>query len=76
MQWSSGGDSELRSGRSGKMSENENTAALERRIAAHNDWLSSGGERGDMIMQAIGWLAREDKLSIEEGTRGRIVSLV
>jgi hypothetical protein len=30
----------------------------------------------DMVMQAIGWLAREDKLSIEEGTRGRVVSLV
>ena len=30
----------------------------------------------DMVMQAIGWLAREDKLSIEEGARGRVVSLV
>jgi hypothetical protein len=30
----------------------------------------------DMVMQAIGWLAREDKVSIEEGTRGRVVSLV
>jgi hypothetical protein len=29
----------------------------------------------DLILQAIGWLAREDKLEIEEGRRGRIVSL-
>ncbi len=25
----------------------------------------------DVIMQAIGWLAREDKLAIEEDARGR-----
>ena len=30
----------------------------------------------DMVMQAIGWLAREDKVSIEEGTRGRVISLI
>jgi hypothetical protein len=29
----------------------------------------------DVIMQAIGWLAREDKLEIEEEGRSRIVSL-
>ena len=25
----------------------------------------------DVVMQAVGWLAREDKLSIEEDNRGR-----
>jgi hypothetical protein len=29
----------------------------------------------DVIMQAIGWLAREDKVSIEETPRGRVVAL-
>jgi hypothetical protein len=29
----------------------------------------------DTVMQAIGWLAREDKLQIEETKRGRTVSL-
>jgi hypothetical protein len=29
----------------------------------------------DTLMQAIGWLAREDKVSIEEDGRARIVSL-
>jgi hypothetical protein len=29
----------------------------------------------DVIMQALGWLAREDKLEIEEDGRSRIVSL-
>jgi hypothetical protein len=29
----------------------------------------------DSVMQAIGWLAREDKLDIEETSRGRVVSL-
>lgn len=29
----------------------------------------------DLIMQGIGWLAREDKLEIEETNRGRVVSL-
>jgi hypothetical protein len=29
----------------------------------------------DVVMQAVGWLAREDKVAIEEGTRGRIISL-
>jgi hypothetical protein len=29
----------------------------------------------DVIMQAVGWLAREDKLIIAETKRGRIVSL-
>jgi hypothetical protein len=29
----------------------------------------------DTIMQALGWLAREEKLSIEDTSRGKIVSL-
>ena len=33
------------------------------------------GEPRDTVMQALGWLAREDKLSIEEEGRSRIISL-
>jgi len=33
------------------------------------------GEPRDTVMQALGWLAREDKISIEEEGRKRIVSL-
>ncbi|OHB78283.1 MAG: hypothetical protein A2W31_11245 [Planctomycetes bacterium RBG_16_64_10] len=29
----------------------------------------------DVVMQAVGWLAREGKVSIEDGPRGRMVSL-
>ena len=29
----------------------------------------------DVTMQAVGWLAREDKVDIEETPRGRIISL-
>jgi len=29
----------------------------------------------DLVMQAVGWLAREDKIVIEEDARSRIVSL-
>lgn len=29
----------------------------------------------DLFMQALGWLAREDKIDISETKRGRIVSL-
>jgi len=29
----------------------------------------------DVVMQAIGWLAREDKIWIEETKRGRVISL-
>jgi hypothetical protein len=32
------------------------------------------GEPRDSVMQALGWLAREDKLTIEDG-RSRILSL-
>ena len=33
-----------------------------------------GGNR-DVVMQAIGWLAREDKLEISETSRGRTITL-
>lgn len=33
------------------------------------------GEPRDSIMQALGWLAREDKVTIEEEGRSRVVSL-
>jgi hypothetical protein len=33
------------------------------------------GEPRDTVMQAIGWLAREDKVWIEEEGRSRIISL-
>ena len=33
-----------------------------------------GGNR-DLVMQGIGWLAREGKLEIAETRRGRIISL-
>lgn len=29
----------------------------------------------DLVMQALGWLAREDKIAIEQNGRGRQVSL-
>jgi hypothetical protein len=34
-----------------------------------------GGNR-DVVMQAVGWLAREGKIEIAETKRGRVVSLV
>jgi hypothetical protein len=33
------------------------------------------GANRDVVMQAIGWLAREDKVEMTETKRGRIVSL-
>lgn len=33
------------------------------------------GQRHDPVMQALGWLAREGKIQIEEEGRTRIVSL-
>jgi hypothetical protein len=33
------------------------------------------GQPRDTVMQALGWLAREDKITIEEDGRARIVSL-
>jgi len=33
------------------------------------------GKNRDLVMQAVGWLAREDKIEIAETKRGRFVSL-
>jgi hypothetical protein len=33
------------------------------------------GEPRDTVMQALGWLAREDKINIDEEGRSRVVSL-
>jgi hypothetical protein len=33
------------------------------------------GRPRDLVMQAIGWLAREEKVSIEEERRSRVISL-
>jgi hypothetical protein len=33
------------------------------------------GEPRDAVMQAIGWLAREDKLSFEDNGRKRMIGL-
>ena len=33
------------------------------------------GEPRDTVMQAIGWLAREDKITLEDQGRSRIVAL-
>ena len=30
----------------------------------------------DLVMQALGWLAREEKISIDEQARSRVVSLI
>jgi hypothetical protein len=33
------------------------------------------GQPRDTVMQAIGWLAREDKLNITDERRGRVIAL-
>ena len=33
------------------------------------------GEPRDTVMQAIGWLARENKIQIEDEARSRVISL-
>lgn len=33
------------------------------------------GEARDLVMMALGWLAREDKISIDSESRGRTVAL-
>ena len=33
------------------------------------------GQPRDLVMQALGWLAREDKICIEDQGRSRVVSL-
>jgi len=57
------------------------TAGLVWKILSENGPLSMaklvkavGGPR-DVVMQALGWLAREDKIQIEEDGRTRKVSL-
>jgi len=37
--------------------------------------VKAAGDPRDTVMQALGWLAREDKITIEEDGRTRIVSL-
>jgi glycine/D-amino acid oxidase-like deaminating enzyme len=37
--------------------------------------VKAAGEPRDLVMQALGWLAREDKLAIEEEGRTRVISL-
>jgi hypothetical protein len=37
--------------------------------------VKAAGQPRDTVMQALGWLAREDKIDIEEDGRTRIVSL-
>jgi hypothetical protein len=37
--------------------------------------VKAAGEPRDTVMQAIGWLAREDKLVIEDQGRSRVVAL-
>lgn len=33
------------------------------------------GESRDLVMQAVGWLAREGKVQIEDSGRSRVISL-
>ncbi len=57
------------------------TAGLIWRILSTNGPMSmaklvkNAGEPRDLVMQAIGWLAREDKLVIDEEGRSRIIGL-
>jgi len=57
------------------------TAGTVWKILVENEPLSMArlvkavGEPRDTVMQALGWLAREDKIWIEEEGRSRIVSL-
>ena len=37
--------------------------------------VKSVGQQRDMVMQALGWLAREDKIKIDEDGRSRVISL-
>jgi hypothetical protein len=37
--------------------------------------VKAAGQPRDTVMQAIGWLAQEDKINIEEDGRTRLVSL-
>ena len=73
--------------RKGKTDQNGHTAQIG--LTAGKVWhkLDEAGPRSpaklvkeldlprDLVMQSIGWLAREDKVELEETSRGRIVSL-
>ena len=37
--------------------------------------VKAAGEPRDVVMQALGWLAREEKIRVEEEGRSRVVSL-
>ena len=37
--------------------------------------VKQAGEARDLVMLALGWLAREDKIAIDNESRGRTVSL-
>lgn len=37
--------------------------------------VKQSGESRDLVMMALGWLAREDKIAIDAESRGRTVSL-
>ena len=57
------------------------TAGMVWKVLAENGPLSMAklvkavGEPRDTVMQALGWLAREDKVWIDEEGRSRVVSL-
>jgi hypothetical protein len=57
------------------------TAGTVWKVLAENGPLSMAklvkavGEPRDTVMQALGWLAREDKIWIDEEGRSRVVSL-
>ena len=57
------------------------TAGLVWKALAENGPLSTAklvkivGQPRDTVMQAMGWLAREGKISIDDGSRGRVISL-
>ena len=38
-------------------------------------WVERVGENRDMVMQAVGWLAREGKIELSENKRQKLVSL-
>lgn len=37
--------------------------------------VDQAGKNRDLVMQAVGWLAREDKIRIADTKRGKLVSL-
>ncbi|MBX7166653.1 MAG: winged helix-turn-helix domain-containing protein [Pirellulales bacterium] len=58
----------------------ETSGTVWRTLADHgplsfNKLIKEVGAPRDLVMQALGWLAREDKVAIEETSRGRVVAL-